>query len=102
MPRKVFQAHLGFYDSIIAAPSRVSALAAWGAKTDLFRMGLAWLAKDPKAIIAAMASPGVVLRRAAGSDDPYSKHPQRPRLPVKPKRKMKPTGKEAPKRRTSR
>jgi hypothetical protein len=38
MPRrlKVFRTNAGFYDAYIAAPSRLAALAAWGAKGDLF------------------------------------------------------------------
>ena len=89
MARKVFQAHLGFFDTIVAAPSQTSALAAWGSSTDLFAMGLARVTDDPKAIAAAMAKPGIVLRRAHGSDDPYSEHPDLPRLASKPKRKTK-------------
>jgi hypothetical protein len=89
MARKVFQAHLGFFDTIVAAPSQTSALAAWGSSTNLFAMGLARVTDDPKAIAAAMAKPGIVLRRARGSDDPYSEHPDLPRLASKPKSKSK-------------
>ena len=81
MARKVYQVHLGFYDTIIAAPSQKSALAAWGSSTNLFDMGVARVTDDPKAIEAARARPGVVLRRAAGSADPYSEHPNLPRIP---------------------
>jgi len=86
MARKVFQAHLGFFDTT----SQTSALAAWGSSTNLFAMGLARVTDDPKAIAAAMARPGIVLRRAHGSDDPYSEHPDLPRVVVKPKPEGKP------------
>ena len=79
--RKVYQAHLGFYDTIIAAPSQTSALAAWGSSQNLFRIGLAKLADDPKAIEAALAKPGIVLRRPAGSTVPFSEHPPLPKIP---------------------
>ena len=80
--RKVYQAHLGFYDTVIAAPSQASALAAWGSSQNLFRIGLAKLADDPKAIEAALAKPGMVLRRPAGSTVPFSEHPPLPKIPA--------------------
>jgi hypothetical protein len=78
MVRKVYETHLGFYDTVIAAPSQVSALAAWGSQQDLFRLGFAKLSKDPAAIRAALAKPGVVLRRPAGSSVPYREQPELP------------------------
>lgn len=86
MVRKVFQAHLGFYDTIIAAPSQKSALAAWGSSSNLFQMGLARVSDDPKAIAAAMAKPGVVLRRPAGSTIAFSEHPPLPKVPASERR----------------
>ena len=80
MTRKVFKTHIGFYDTIIAAPSQRSALAAWGSSQNLFKMGLAEVTQDPEAVAAAMAKPGMVLRRAAGSHDPYTEHPRLPKL----------------------
>jgi hypothetical protein len=47
----------------------------------LFRIGLAKLADDPKAIEAALAKPGIVLRRPAGSTVPFSEHPPLPKIP---------------------
>ena len=48
MPRlKVFCASSGFHDAVVAAPSKPAALKAWGAKTDLFSMGVAKLVTDP-------------------------------------------------------
>src|SRR5688572_3126360 len=59
---KVFRAHLGFYDTIVAVTSRLKALAAWGASGDLFAHGGAEETKDPDAVRAATARPGVILR----------------------------------------
>jgi len=33
---KVFQAQLGFYDTVVAVPGRAAALRAWGVHQDLF------------------------------------------------------------------
>jgi len=62
---------MGFFDSVVAAPSRKAALAAWGARQDLFHEGLAAVTEEPEAVKAATARPGVVLRRAAGEAGPY-------------------------------
>ena len=63
MPRlKVFCATSGFHDSIVAAPSKPAALKAWGAKTDLFSMGVARLVEDPKIARKALDRPGEVIR----------------------------------------
>lgn len=76
MPRlKAFQAHLGFFDTVVAAPSQKAALQAWGSRQDLFRDGTAKPASDPDAVSAALAHPGVVLKRLAGSKDPFSEQP---------------------------
>ena len=80
MARKVYQAHLGFYDTVIAAPSQASALAAWGSRQNLFRIGVAHVSDDPEAIKAAMAKPGVVLRRPFGSSLPFSQQSPLPAL----------------------
>jgi len=60
--RKVYEAHLGFYDTVVAAFSQKSALAAWGSSTDLFRMGIARITTDPAKVKAALAKPDLVLR----------------------------------------
>jgi hypothetical protein len=79
---KVFQAHLGFFDVVVAAPSQAAALAAWGVHQNLFASGEARPADDEKAVAAAMAAPGVVLRRAVGSHDPFVREGARlPQLP---------------------
>jgi hypothetical protein len=82
---KTFQAHLGFYDTVVAAPSQAAALKAWGSRRDLFRDGFAKASDDPAAIAAASAKPGVVLRRAAGSKAPFSENPALPQIPHAPK-----------------
>jgi hypothetical protein len=73
MPRlKVFCATSGFHDSIVAAPSRPAALKAWGARTDLFSMGVAKQVTDPKIVKKALERPGEVIRldRSGGEERP--------------------------------
>src|SRR5213075_2633319 len=79
MPRlKVFCATSGFHDSIVAAPSRPAALKAWGARTDLFSMGVAKQVTDPKIVKQALARPGEVIRlnRSGGEEAPAPKKPR--------------------------
>jgi hypothetical protein len=83
---KVFQAHLGFFDTVVAAPSRAAALKAWGSRQDLFRDGQAKPASDPHAIAAALSKPGLVLRRPVGSNAAFSENPGLPNLPKAPKK----------------
>ena len=82
MPRqlKTFRAHLGFYDTIVAAPSQKKALEAWGSSQNLFHEGVATMTDDPAAVAAANAKPGVVLKRAVGSNVPYSESPALPHV----------------------
>jgi colicin import membrane protein len=68
---KVFAARLGFFDTVVAAPSQKAALEAWGVHQDLFKEGHAAVTADPAAQ-AALERPGVVLRRMAGSSGAYS------------------------------
>ena len=84
MPRlKVFCTTSGFYDNIVAAPSRPAALKAWGAKTDLFSMGVARQVTDPKIEKKALERPGEVIRlKRSGEEAPAPKRT--------PKRKAKP------------
>lgn len=80
MPRlKTFQAHLGFFDTIVAAPSQKAALQAWGSRQNLFRDGTAKQVSDPDAVAAALAHPGIVLKRVVGSKDPFSEQPPLPK-----------------------
>ena len=59
---KVFVTSDGFTDHVVATASRAKALAAWGARQDLFASGGAYETDDPELIEAAVAQPGVVLR----------------------------------------
>src|SRR4051812_42655722 len=72
---KVFQAQFGFFDTVLAAPSQAAALRAWGTHRNLFASGHAKLATDEAALAAALEHPGTLLRRAVGSNDPFSVEP---------------------------
>jgi hypothetical protein len=73
MPRKlkVYQTSQGFYDLAVAAPSMKAALEVWGASSNLFHQGFAKEADDGDIIAAAVAKPGIVLKRPVGSSDPF-------------------------------
>lgn len=91
---KVFQAPFGFYDTVVAVPSRAAALRAWETRQDLFAFGQAREIDDPAVVAAALAQPGVVLKRAVGSNEPFAiKATSLPKIPDIPKRS---TGKAAP------
>jgi len=75
---KTYQTSLGFFDLAIAAPSMKAALEAWGADSNLFHQGAAKESDDPNVIAATMAKPGVVLRRAVGSNGPFGEHAELP------------------------
>ena len=64
---KVFRTAIGFYDAYVAAPSRVAALCAWGADTDLFSNGLAEVVIDNKLTAAPLETPGEVVKVSRGS-----------------------------------
>lgn len=87
---KVFQATLGFHDSVVAATSRPKALAAWGVRQDLFAEGMAKAAEDPKAIAAALKQPGVPLLRPVGGKGAFEADAAPPRLPKGEKPKPAP------------
>lgn len=80
MPRKlkVYQTSQGFYDLALAAPSMKAALKAWGSTMNVFAQGLAREATDGDVIEAAMASPGVVLKRPVGSRKPFAENAELP------------------------
>jgi colicin import membrane protein len=82
MPRKlkVYQTSQGFYDLAIAAPTMKAALKAWGASAspELFRQGFAKESDDKDVIAAAMAQPGIVLRRPVGSNKAFREHAELP------------------------
>ena len=83
---KVFQVHLGFYDTVVAAPSQAAALRAWGTHQNLFADGQARVTDDPQAIEAALAHPETPLKRAVGSTDPFALEALNlPKVPDAPK-----------------
>ena len=59
---KVFSTSAGFYEAVVAAPSRKAALAAWGVHDDLFASGAAREVDDPGLRDAALARPGEIVR----------------------------------------
>lgn len=71
---KTYQTSLGFYDLAIAAPSMKGALEVWGAGSNLFHQGIAKETGDPDIVAATMTSPGVVLKRPAGSSGRFAEH----------------------------
>ena len=86
MPRlKVFCATGGFHDAIVAAPSRPAALKAWGARTDLFSMGVAKEISDPAIKKKALARPGEVIRLKRGGGRDEAPAPKRKAKPVRAK-----------------
>lgn len=81
MPRlKVFTTQSGFYDLAVAAPSQPAALRAWGIRQNLFAEGLAAVATDKTVVKAALAQPGVVLKRPLGTKGAFSEETALPKL----------------------
>jgi hypothetical protein len=80
MPRKlkVYETSQGFYDLAVAAPSMKAALRAWGSSQNLFQHGFAKESDDTEVIEAAMAKPGMVLRRPVGSNKRFQEHAELP------------------------
>lgn len=81
---KVFTSPQGFFETVVAAPSQKAALEAWGAHQNLFAGGMATVAQDAQAIEAALAHPGQVLQRPAGSKGEFVPSGEAP-LPTVPK-----------------
>lgn len=82
MPKlKVFCTTSGFHDAIVAAPSKPAALKAWGAKTDLFSMGVARLVTDPKIARKALERPGEVIRLKRSGGGPEVPAPKKKAMP---------------------
>jgi hypothetical protein len=86
-----FSRYRCFYDEAIAAPSMKAALDAWGAKSNLFHQGMAKESSDPEVVAAAMSKPGVLLRRAVGSSDPFREHAELPTNLIKVENRAKTT-----------
>lgn len=94
---KVFQARLGFYDSVVAAPSQAAALRAWGVHQNLFAGGQAAITADEQARAAALEHPETPLLRAVGSDAPFTLKPSSlPKAPDEPKPRARPKAKAVP------
>jgi flagellar biosynthesis GTPase FlhF len=81
---KVFRTHIGFDDLIIACASRKAALDAWGASAHLFTQGFAAETNEPALVKAALARPGIVLRRQFGSRGEFKAGPPALRLVESP------------------
>jgi len=72
---------MGFYDTVVAAPSQKAALEAWGAGKGEFAKGFAKMTNDPVAVESALANPGVVLRRPFGSNGLFKRDADPVRAP---------------------
>ena len=59
---KVFSTPAGFYEAVVAVPSRKAALAVWGVHDELFASGHAREIDDPERVAAALARPGEIVR----------------------------------------
>lgn len=81
---KVFVTSDGLTDYVVAASSKPKALAAWGVHQDLFKSGAARETDEPALVEAALARPGEVLRRPAGSRETLAK--LKPAKTPKPKK----------------
>lgn len=90
---KTFTTSLGFFDLAVAAPSMKAALEAWNSGQNLFHQGLARETGDPDIVAATMEKPGVVLRRAVGTNRPYQEHAALP--DTLPARRQAPTPKRS-------
>jgi hypothetical protein len=92
-PLKVFKTHIGFYDLIVASPSIKAAAAAWGSRPTVFSQGFAAVTQDVDAIQAALAHPGVVLKRPHGQVGPYKVEPDAVPMPkLSARQKSEPGG----------
>src|SRR5215467_12079449 len=88
-PLKVYRAHIGFFDTIVAAHSQKEALVAWGGSPAEFRQGFATVTNDEKAVTAALKNPGVVLYRPFGSGGQFTSERTLPsQLPPQPHREQ--------------
>jgi colicin import membrane protein len=81
MPRKLktFITNIGFFELALAAPSMKAALEAWGMGHNAFQHGFAMQTDDPKIVVATMAQPGVVLRRAVGTKGEFKVQAELPK-----------------------
>ena len=70
---KVFVTSDGLTDYVVATSSKAKALAAWGTRPAGFKEGAAHETDDPARRQAALARPGEVLRRPAGTREKLAK-----------------------------
>jgi len=87
---KVFTTSAGFFDLAVSAPSMKAALEAWGAGANLFHQGFARQTDDAAIVRAAMARPGVVLRRPVGTDRPFAEEAEASEAPFEGRVAKKP------------
>ena len=80
---KVFVTSDGLTDYVVAVSSRAKALAAWGVRQDVFKEGAARETDEPTLVKAALAQPGEVLRRPAGTRGDLAR--LKPVKPAEPK-----------------
>jgi hypothetical protein len=76
---KTFVTSVGFFDLAVAAPSMKAALEAWGFRHNAFQQGFANETRDADIIAAAMAKPGVVVRRPVGTSEPFREDAELPK-----------------------
>lgn len=72
----MFKAQIGFYESVVAAPSQAAALRAWGVSQNLFAEGLAQICDVEAAREAALKHPEQPLRRSIGSKGAFRLEPR--------------------------
>lgn len=77
---KVFRTQIGFHELAVATGSRAAALRAFGARQDLFALGLAAETDEAEVVAVTTAQPDVVLRRPVGSDLTFGTEAARPRI----------------------
>src|SRR5262245_25185383 len=68
---KTYVASIGFFEVAVAAPSMKAAAEAWGSGNNLFKWGLAKETSEAAIVKAAMAKPGIVVKRPVGSSDAF-------------------------------
>src|SRR3569833_302451 len=96
---KTYTTSIGFFDLAVAAPSMKAALEAWGVRRNLFHEGTASETDEPAIVEATMNKPGVVLKRAIGTNRRFEENAELPaELPISasPKRVHPPTPRRRP------
>jgi len=75
---KTYTTSIGFFDLAVAAPSMKAALEAWGVRRNLFHEGTASETDEPAIVEATMNKPGVVLKRAIGTNKRFEENAELP------------------------